>query len=190
MVVSPAGAVATGRLHALQVGAAELGEVAGVRVGHRGQAAAQRRGVELGRVGAALLQQLSVHVLAGLVDLGAAAAFLAQLAFALLAPGGARGGAAGRLLRPLGGGSFALRGGAAVRGAGPAAATRVAAAVVHAAAAAVVPQFARFGFNVNLDLHAVPVSETREDTGVKRQTAGVQPTEYLFITIHTVCVFL
>lgn len=47
VVVASTGAVATGRLHALQIGAAELGEVAGVGVGHRRQAAAQRGRVEL-----------------------------------------------------------------------------------------------------------------------------------------------
>lgn len=83
MVVAPGGAVATGRLHAFQIRAAKLGEMAGVRIRHRGQAPTQRWRVKLRGVGAALLQKLSVHVLPGLINLGATAGLLSQLSFAL-----------------------------------------------------------------------------------------------------------
>lgn len=102
---------------AVEVRAAELGEVAAVRVGDGGQAAAQRRRVELARVGATLLQQLRVHVLPRLVDLSAAC-LLAHLAFALLP-------------RAV----FAL-----VGAGGGASASAPGAALLHAAAAAVVSQ--------------------------------------------------
>lgn len=163
VVVAAGGAVAARRLHALQVGAAELGHVAAVGVGHRGQTAAQRRRVELRGVGAALLQQLSVHVLPRFVDLGAAAAaaaLLTQLAFALFAAGAEGGGR--RLFGPLGGRPSAFGGAAPGRGVAPAAAAggvaAAAAAVVGAAAAAVVPSLDGFGLDVHLDLHTVSLS--------------------------------
>lgn len=159
VVVTAGGAVAARRLHALQVGAAELGHVAAVGVGHRGQTAAQRRRVELRGVGAALLQQLSVHVLPRFVDLGAAA-LLTQLAFALFAAGAEGGGR--RLFGPLGGRPSAFGGAAPGRGVAPAAAAggvaAAAAAVVGAAAAAVVPSLDGFGLDVHLDLHTVSLS--------------------------------
>lgn len=42
-------------------------------------------------------------------------------------------------------------------------------AIIHAAAAAVVPQFAGFGLDVNLDLHTVPISGACVKEEIRRE---------------------
>lgn len=121
--------------------------MAGVRICYRWNTIAQRGRVKFAGVCALLFQQLSIHVLSGLINLHAA--LLSQLTFTLL-PRRA-------VLGPLGGAGFAFGWAGAAAGAAPSS------AILHAAAPAVVPELGRLGLDIHLHFQAVAFPTTGEN---------------------------
>lgn len=126
-----------------------------MRVGHRGQAAAQGWRVELRGVGATLLQELSVCISLRLAasTFSFAAALFPQLSFAVLAsrsggflaPGGRRAAVVFVLRAATGASAASFQASGATATAG----------LIQAAAGAVVPHLLRFGLHVRLNFQTV-----------------------------------
>lgn len=158
------GAGGVSRAGGVWVGAAQLrGEAAAVRVGHRRQAAAQGRRVQLGGVGAAPLQELDLRA-ALLVAPAAPAATPPKLspAAALVSRSGGFLGAAGAL---------ALHAAALTAGCFEASERAAAAAFVQAAADAAVPHLLQLRLHICLDFQTVvPVKDNNTNVIIIKQS--------------------